>query len=214
MRVKEKASYPLFSLEGKHLENVEMNFNFIEKNSKYLIHRAFTKQSTEARYGNASTKTRREVKGGGRKPWRQKGTGRARAGSIRSPLWQGGGVIFGPKPREYSVKLNRKEFKLALQTAIYNARFKISLCSDFTEEIKFPKTKYIQDILHNFGLEKTSRVLIVVDHKTQNLLLSCRNLPKVHLISSSQLNIKELLYAKHILLTKKALDNIQEVYYD
>lgn len=212
MRIKEKATYPLFSLEGKYLEDIEVNFNSVDKNSKYLIHRALTKQSAEARHGKASTKSRSEVRGGGRKPWRQKGTGRARAGSIRSPLWRGGGVTFGPKPRHYSIKLNHKEFKLALRTAIYNSRLKTILLNNFIEEITLPRTKEIKNILSKLGLEQSQKILIVVERKTTNLLLSSRNLPNVNVVSASHLNIKDILWARHILLTKAALIDIQEVY--
>nr|WDB00727.1 ribosomal protein L4 [Cavernulicola chilensis] len=212
MIMREKAVYPLYTLEGNYLESVETSFNFKNTTSKYLVHRAFVRQITHSRDGNASTKTKSEVRGGGRKPWRQKGTGRARAGSIRSPLWRGGGIIFGPKPRCYSKKLNKKEFKLALKMAIYNSKFKTTLTNDLAYEIKSPKTKDIENILNNLGFNKFSKILIIVQTKTNNLLLSCRNLPNVTLISSSELNIRAILNAKYILMTKEVLMHIQEVY--
>ena len=112
-----------------------------EENAAHIVHRALVRQINNGRQGNASSKTRAEVRGGGRKPWRQKGTGRARAGSIRSPLWRGGGVIFGPKPRDYTTKMNRKERRLALRTAFQGCADSMVVVSDFASELAQPKTK-------------------------------------------------------------------------
>ena len=116
-----------------------------EENASHLLHRAVVRQLNNARQGNASSKTRAEVRGGGRKPWRQKGTGRARAGSIRSPLWRGGGVTFGPKPRDYSQKINRKERRLALRTALISRSEQLITVENFTEQLVQPKTKELVD---------------------------------------------------------------------
>ena len=125
-----------------------------EENAEHIVHRALVRQLNNARQGTASTKTRAEVRGGGRKPWRQKGTGRARAGSIRSPLWRGGGVIFGPKPRDYSTKMNRKERRLALRTA-FSARVEdLVVVENFGAELERPKTKEIMAALERWGIGK------------------------------------------------------------
>ena len=112
-----------------------------EENAAHIVHRSLVRQMANARQGNACTKTRSEVRGGGRKPWRQKGTGRARAGSNRSPLWRGGGVIFGPKPRDYSQKMNRKERRLALRTAFMSRAEDLIVVEEFVEQLPRPKTK-------------------------------------------------------------------------
>ena len=123
-----------------------------EKSASHIVHRALVRQMANGRQGTASTKTRAEVRGGGRKPWRQKGTGRARAGSIRSPLWRGGGVIFGPKPRDYEVKMNRKERRLALRTALFSRAADMIVVEEFTEQLSRPKTKELVSALSRWGV--------------------------------------------------------------
>jgi len=165
-----------------------------------------------ARQGTASTKTRAEVRGGGRKPWRQKGTGRARAGSIRSPLWRGGGVIFGPKPRDYEIKMNRKERRLALRTALSSRSEDLIVVADFAEQLARPKTKELMAAIARWGVEPKAKVLLILPERTETIYLSARNIANLKLISATQLNVYDLLNADKILTTASALEKIQEVY--
>jgi large subunit ribosomal protein L4 len=167
---------------------------------------------TNSRQGTASTKTRAEVRGGGRKPWRQKGTGRARAGSNRSPLWRGGGVIFGPKPRDFNLKMNRKERRLALRTALFSRVEDLRVVEEFATQLDRPKTKEIVAALSRWGIEAESKVLMILDEPAENILLSVRNLENVKLISATQLNVYDLLHADVIVTTAASLAKIQEVY--
>jgi large subunit ribosomal protein L4 len=167
---------------------------------------------TNARQGNASTKTRSEVRGGGRKPWRQKGTGRARAGSIRSPLWRGGGVIFGPKPREYNLKMNRKERRLALRTALVSRIEDLIVVEEFSNELARPKTKELVGAIARWGSDPENNTLLILSERTENVYLSARNIEKLKLIAADQLNVYDLLHADKIVITAPALLKIQEVY--
>lgn len=183
-----------------------------EENAAHIVHRALVRQINNARQGNASSKTRSEVRGGGRKPWRQKGTGRARAGSIRSPLWRGGGVIFGPKPRDYTTKMNRKERRLALRTAFQSRTEDMVVVQDFAAELAQPKTKEMLAAIDRWGIEKAAKVLIIVADKTDTLHRSVRNVPTIKLISAVNLNIFDVLHADSLVVTASALEKIQEVY--
>ena len=167
---------------------------------------------TNARQGTASTKTRAEVRGGGRKPWRQKGTGRARAGSIRSPLWRGGGVIFGPKPRDYEIKMNRKERRLALRTAFASRAEDMIVVEEFAEQLSKPKTKELIAAIARWGVESRAKILLIVAEQTDNVYLSARNVEKLTLISATGLNVFDVLNADKIVVTASALTKIQEVY--
>jgi large subunit ribosomal protein L4 len=182
------------------------------ENAAHIVHRALIRQTTNARQGNASSKTRAEVRGGGRKPWRQKGTGRARAGSIRSPLWRGGGVIFGPKPRDFDLKMNRKERRLALRTAFQSRSEDLIVVEDFSANLSRPKTKELAQALDRWGGEKGGKILLVVADKDENTSLSARNIPNVRLILANYLNVYDLLDADRIVVTATALAKIQEVY--
>jgi large subunit ribosomal protein L4 len=173
-----------------------------------LRHYASQKQGTVA------TKTRGEVRGGGRKPWRQKGTGRARAGSNRSPLWKGGGVIFGPKPKTLTFKLNKKERRLALQTLLYNKKNNLLIVNDLENAISIPKTKTFLKICQDCKIPLNQKLLIIVSKKTVPLKLSTQNIQNVELISASNLNTLSLLKAKQILLTPSAITDIKEIYCD
>ena len=173
-----------------------------------LRHYASQKQGTVA------TKTRGEVRGGGRKPWRQKGTGRARAGSNRSPLWKGGGVIFGPKPKTLTFKLNKKERRLALQTLLYNKKNNLLIVNDLENAISTPKTKTFLKICQDCNINLNQKLLIIVSKKTVPLKLSTQNIQNVELISASNLNTLSLLKAKQILLTPSAINDIKEIYCD
>lgn len=185
-----------------------------EENASHIVHRALVRQMNNARQGTVSTKTRSEVSGGGRKPWRQKGTGRARAGSNRSPLWRGGGVIFGPKPRDFSVKMNRKERRLALRTAFQSRTEDLIVVQDFAENLDRPKTKEMVQALARWGVEPDAKVLMIVAERNDNVYLSARNINNLRMISASNLNVFDLLAADRIVATQSALNQIQEVYGD
>ncbi len=185
-----------------------------EENAEHIVHCALVRQLNNARQGTASTKTRAEVRGGGRKPWRQKGTGRARAGSIRSPLWRGGGVIFGPKPRDFSTKMNRKERRLALRTALSSRNEDTIIVENFAEQLDRPKTKEIVSALERWGVEAKAKVLLILDDIADNVYLSARNISNVKLIKATNLNVFDLLNANKIVITNDALATIQEVYND
>jgi large subunit ribosomal protein L4 len=185
-----------------------------EENASHIVHRALVMQTTNARQGTASTKTRAEVRGGGRKPWRQKGTGRARAGSIRSPLWRGGGVIFGPKPKDFNVKMNRKERRLALRTAFMSRNEDTVVVEAFGEQLERPKTKEIVSALSRWGADPESKVLIVLSEIPENVYLSVRNISNIKTILANSLNIYDILAADKIVVTSEALAKIQEVYGD
>lgn len=184
------------------------------ENAEHIVHRALIRQTTNARQGTASTKTRSEVRGGGRKPWRQKGTGRARAGSSRSPLWRGGGVIFGPKPRDFNIKMNRKERRLALRTALASRGADFLVVEPFAEQFSQPKTKELAQAMSRWGVEPGVKTLIILDEWTENVNLSARNLPNVRLIRADSLNIYDILVAQKILTTPSAIEKIKEVYSD
>jgi large subunit ribosomal protein L4 len=183
-----------------------------EETAVGIVHRALVRQMANARQGTASTKTRSEVRGGGRKPWRQKGTGRARAGSIRSPLWRGGGVIFGPKPRDFSVKMNRKERRLALRTAFASRIDDMIVVEEFNNELTRPKTKELVGAIARWGASPEVNALLIVSDRDQNVYLSARNVESLKLLSADQLNVFDLLHADKIIVTASALEKIQEVY--
>lgn len=183
-----------------------------EETAVHVVHRALVRQTTNARQGTASTKTRSEVRGGGRKPWRQKGTGRARAGSIRSPLWRGGGVIFGPKPRDFNLKMNRKERRLALRTAFASRIDDLIVVEEFNEQLQRPKTKELVEAIARWGAQRTSKTLLIVPERQETVYLSARNVENLKLIVADQLNVYDILHADKIVVTASALEKIQEVY--
>jgi large subunit ribosomal protein L4 len=187
-----------------------------EENATHIVHRAVVRQMNNERQGTASAKTRAEVKGGGRKPWKQKGTGRARAGSIRSPLWRGGGVIFGPKPRDYSTKMNRKERRLAMRTAFFSRVDELVVVEDFAAQLTKPSTKEMVGAVQRWGAIPGQRVLLIVADmaESENVYLSARNVDKLKLISANGLNIYDVLHADVVIVTKSALTKIQEIYSD
>jgi large subunit ribosomal protein L4 len=185
-----------------------------EENAAHIVHRALVRQRANARQGTASSKTRAEVRGGGRKPWRQKGTGRARAGSIRSPLWRGGGVIFGPKPRDFSQKMNRKERRLALRTALNERAADLIVVEDIAGQLPQPKTKELVLALTRWGVEAGERVLLILAEVPEPVYLSARNISTVKLIRADSLNVYDVLLAHKIVATAAALEKIREVYGD
>lgn len=215
MTIQKFITYTPLDVNGKQLnESHELKLNVLENSGNYLLHKDVLRQSSSQKQGTVSTKTRSEVRGGGRKPWRQKGTGRARAGSNRSPLWKGGGVIFGPKPKKVFLKLNKKERRLALQTLLYNKKNSIVLIENLENEISEPKTKNFLNICQDCKINLDQKVLVIVSEKTTPLKLSTQNLKNVELISASNLNTLSLLKAKQIILTPLAINNIKEIYCD
>ena len=158
-----------------------------------LMHRAVLRQQAHMRQGTASTLTRSEVRGGGRKPYKQKGTGRARQGSVRTPLRPGGGIIFGPKPRSYSLAMNRKERRSALRTALMARIDDITVVKDFGTSLEAPKTREITEALGRLGIAEDTKVLIVLTNPSEMVRRSVRNLDKVKLISANHLNVFDLL---------------------
>jgi large subunit ribosomal protein L4 len=174
-----------------------------------VLYDAITLTRNSLRQGTHSTKTRSEVSGGGRKPWKQKGTGRARQGSIRSPQWVGGGVVFGPKPRSYDKKMNRKERRLALRSAFsYKALNKeLIVVESFVPETN--KTKDMLVLLEN--LKATKKVLIVVDELNDNLILATRNISNVSLLQTDEVSTLDIVSADSLIITEAALKSIEEV---
>ncbi len=185
-----------------------------EETASAVVHRALVRQLANQRQGTACTKTRAEVSGGGRKPWKQKGTGRARAGSNRSPLWRGGGVIFGPKPRDYSIKMNRKERRLALRTAFQSRVADLIVVEDFGVNLDRPKTKDMLAAFSRWGVVAGAKVLVILADRDENAYLSLRNVAGVKVITSGNLNMFDLLNVDQIVATASAIDSIKEVYGD
>jgi large subunit ribosomal protein L4 len=205
--------YVVKNWQGEQVEQKTFDLKVAkEETASHVVHRALVRQMTNARQGTASTKTRSEVRGGGRKPWRQKGTGRARAGSIRSPLWRGGGVIFGPKPRNYEIKMNRKERRLALRTAFASRIDDLIVVEEFGDQIQRPKTKELVGAIARWGSAPENQTLLILSERTQNIYLSARNVEKLKLLAADQLNVYDLLHADKIVVTASALEKIQEVY--
>jgi large subunit ribosomal protein L4 len=215
MTVQKFIKYTPVDITGKQLSSEqELKLNVLDESGNYLVHKDFLRHSNSQRQGTVSTKTRSEVRGGGRKPWQQKGTGRARAGSNRSPLWKGGGVIFGPKPKTISLKLNKKERRLALQTLLYNKKNSILIIENLETELTEAKTKNFLKICENCSINLEQKVLVIVSKKTVSLKLATQNLKNVELILASNLNTFSLLRAKQIILTPLAINEIKEIYCD
>jgi large subunit ribosomal protein L4 len=215
MTVQKFIKYTPVDITGKSLNSTqELILNVLEKSGNYLLHKDLLRHSSSKRQGTVSTKTRSQVRGGGRKPWQQKGTGRARAGSNRSPLWKGGGVIFGPKPKIVSLKLNKKERRLILQTLLYNKKNNIVIIENLEDGLTELKTKSFLKICENCQIHLHQKILIVVSRKTTALKSATQNIPNVELILASNLNTFSLLHAKQIILTPLAINDIKETYCD
>ena len=215
MTIQKFIKYIPLDVNGKQLdESHELKLNVLENSGNYLLHKDLLRHSISQKQGTVSTKTRSEVRGGGRKPWRQKGTGRARAGSNRSPLWKGGGVIFGPKPKKVFLKLNKKERRLTLQTLLYNKKNNIVIIENLENGIQEPKTKNFLKICQDCNINLEQKILVIVSKKTIPLKLSTQNLKNIELISASNLNTLSLLKAKQIILTPLAINDIKEIYCD
>jgi len=213
MTVNKQLSYDVLHSNGTPSGNklTSISFRVNESAPKYLIHKTIVIQDRNRRQGTASCKTRSEVRGGGRKPWKQKGTGQARSGSSNSPLWNGGGVTFGPKPRLYSKKINIKERQLALSTALYHSMHKVIVVENSFNSSNTPKTKsFISRLESIVPKESNARSLVIVHETNNNLSLSVRNIPSVQLLYANTVNLRDLLLAKHILITEKALTHITQ----
>jgi len=203
-------SAQVVDLKGKKLSEVQLSDEVFGITPNVgVIHSALIRQLANGRAGSANTKTRSEVRGGGRKPWRQKGTGRARAGSIRSPLWAGGGVTFGPKPRDYSITMNKKQRQLAIKSVLAGSVDKLIVVQDF-DTFKEAKTKQFFEVLTNLEIAD-KKVLIILDYACDacdRVALAARNIEGVRVIHASNLNVKDILDCDHILTNARTLDVI------
>ncbi len=204
------ANVSVYNIEGKEVGSIELNDAvFGVEINEHLVHMAVVNQLANNRQGTQSAKTRSEVSGGGRKPWRQKGTGHARQGSTRSPQWTGGGVVFAPKPRDYSFKMNKKEKKIALLSALTSkvADNKIVVLDEFKlDEIK---TKKFAEVMNNL---KVSKALVVLEGENKNVVLSGRNIPTVKVSATNEINTYDVLKYDTLVVTKAAVEKLQEVY--
>lgn len=204
------ANVSVYNMEGKAVGSIELNDAIFGVDiNEHLVHLAVVQQLANKRQGTQSAKTRSEVSGGGRKPWRQKGTGHARQGSTRSPQWKGGGVVFAPKPRDYSFKLNKKEKRLALKSALTSrvAAEKIYVLDELNfDEIKTKKMAAVLDSL------KVNKALVVIGEKNENVILSARNIPSVRTAFVNTINVYDILKYDSLVLTKEAVAKIEEVY--
>lgn len=201
----------ILSINGEKLGEITLAKEvFAVEPNLHVMHLALRRQLNNGRQGSACAKTRAEVSGGGRKPWKQKGTGRARAGSLRSPLFAGGGVVFGPKPRSYAISMPQKARKLALKSALSARQEQLVVVKDFSQ-IAQPKTKLMVSALK--ALNVSGKVLIIADTKAAenaNLELAARNIPSVKMILPSNLNVKDLLEADFVVMTESAVNVITE----
>ena len=199
--------------QGKESGKLSIDLNTAkESTAADLLHRAVLRQQANSRQGTASTLTRSEVRGGGRKPYKQKGTGRARQGSIRTPLRPGGGITFGPKPRSYDLGMNKKERRLALRTALMSRIPDAKVIKDFGTNLDVPKTSEILALLKRISINPSEKVLIILKQPSEVIKRSIRNLEKVKLIAADQLNVFDLLNANSLVIGEDALSAIKEVY--
>ncbi len=204
------ATVSVFNMSGQEVGTMELNDNIFScEVHEHAVHAAVVQYLANQRQGTKAAKTRAEVRGGGRKPWRQKGTGRARQGSIRSPQWTGGGVVFAPKPRDFSIKLNKKVKRLALKSVL-SAKVADSRLI-VLDELKLDqiKTKAMQQVVNNLKLEKA---LFVLDGSDKNVILSARNIPTIKTAAVNTINVYDILRYDTLVTTKDAMNKIQEVY--
>ena len=204
------AKVSVYNIDGKEVGSIELNDAvFGVEVNEHLVHLAVVNQLANKRQGTQSAKTRSEVSGGGRKPWRQKGTGHARQGSTRAPQWTGGGIVFAPKPRDYSFKMNKKEKRAALLSALSSkvADSKIVVLDEFKlDEIK---TKKFVDVMNNL---KVSKALVVLEGENKNVVLSGRNVADVKVSAVNEINTYDVLKYDTLVVTKAAVETIEEVY--
>ena len=204
------ANVSVYNIEGKEVGTIELNDAIfgVEVN-EHLVHMAVVSQLANKRQGTQKAKTRSEVSGGGRKPWRQKGTGHARQGSTRAPQWTGGGVVFAPTPRDYSFKLNKKEKRAALKSALTSRVEENKFI--VVDEMNFDeiKTKKFQTVLNNLSV---SKALVVLEDGNKNAELSARNIADVKTAKTNTINVYDILKYNTVIATKAAVEKIQEVY--
>ena len=204
------AKVAVYNMEGKEVDSIELSDSIfgVEVN-EHLVHMAVLQQLANNRQGTQKAKTRSEVSGGGRKPWRQKGTGHARQGSTRAPQWTGGGVVFAPTPRDYSFKLNKKERRAALKSALTSRVEEKKFI--VVDEINFDeiKTKKFQDVLNNLSV---SKALVVLEDGNKNAELSARNIADVKTAKTNTINVYDILKYNTVIATKAAVQAIEEVY--
>ena len=200
----------VLNIKGEKTSDISLNKELwaIEPNDA-VLYDAITLSRNSLRQGTASTKTRSEVSGGGIKPWRQKGTGRARQGSTRAPHWRHGGVVFGPHPRDYDKKMNRKERRLALKSALAYKAIDNELVVVDSFKLESSKTKEVVSILNNLKVSKN--VLIVVDELDENMVLATRNLSNVILLEANEINVLDIISSDYMVVTEKAIKMIEEV---
>ena len=204
------ANVSVYNMEGKEVGTIELNDAvFGVKVNEHLVHMAVVQQLANNRQGTQKAKTRSEVSGGGRKPWRQKGTGHARQGSTRSPQWTGGGVVFAPVPRDYSFKINKKEKRAALKSALTSRVLDNKLI--VVDELKFDeiKTKKFQAVMDNL---KVKKALVVIADNDEKITMSARNIPTVKTALVNSINVYDILKGDTLVLTKDAVAKIEEVY--
>lgn len=203
------ANVKMFNMSGSEVGTIDLNDSiFAVEVNTHVMHQAVVQYLANQRQGTQSALTRAEVRGGGRKPWRQKGTGRARQGSIRSPQWTGGGVVFAPKPRDYSFKLNKKVKRLALKSALTTKvnDGKLVVVDELTVN---PKTKEMVSVLNNLNAAKS---LVVVEDNNNNAVIAARNIPTVKTASVNTINVYDILKYDTLVLTKDVVAKIEEVY--
>lgn len=204
------AKVDVLNIKGEKVEEINLNDDvFAIEPNEAVVHQVVVAQLANKRQGTQSTKTRSEVRGGGRKPWRQKGTGRARAGSIRSPLWKGGGVIFAPKPRDYSQKVNKKMRRLAMKSVLSSKVLDNELIVLDSLNFDAPKTKEMIEVLKNVNANKA---LLVLANSDENVYKSARNIPDVATVTVDSLNVYDMLKYYQLIVTKEAAQKIEEVY--
>ena len=207
------ANVSVYNMEGKEVGKMELNdAGFGVEINEHLVHMAVVQTLANKRQGTQKAKTRSEVSGGGRKPWRQKGTGHARQGSTRAPQWKGGGVVFAPVPRDYSFKLNKKEKRAALKSVLTSRVQENKLI--VVDELKFDefKTKNFKAVMDNLKVSKALVVLAEKSENTENTVLSARNLPKINTTYVNTINVYDILKGDTLVLTKDAVAKIEEVY--
>ena len=204
------ANVAVYNMEGKEVDKIELNDSiFGVEINEHLVHMAVLQQLANKRQGTQKAKTRSEVRGGGRKPWRQKGTGHARQGSTRSPQWTGGGVVFAPTPRDYSFKLNKKEKRAALKSALTSRVTENKFV--VVDELKLDeiKTKKFVEVLKNLNVEKA---LVVLNDMDEKVIASAANIPTVKTTQTNELNVFDVLKYDTVVVTKAAVATIEEVY--